>query len=63
MFLRVPKDPSGNWEVVVCESDEGTFERHPMSFSDWMLSYLRGENVTVCSRNFAPDRPFFKPIV
>jgi hypothetical protein len=63
MFLRVPKDMSENWETVVYQSDDGIFEEHPMSFSDWMLSYLRGEDVTVCSRNFAPDGPFYEPIV
>jgi hypothetical protein len=31
-----------------------------MTFSDWLPAYLRGEAFTVCSRNVAPDRPFWE---
>ena len=31
-----------------------------MTFSEWLLAYLRGEDVTVCSRNFASDHPFYE---
>jgi hypothetical protein len=30
-----------------------------MTFSEWLLAYLKGRDVTLCSRNFAPDGPFF----
>ncbi len=33
-----------------------------MTFNEWMLSYLRGQDMTVCSRNYAPQGPFFTPI-
>lgn len=62
MFLRVPKGASEAWSVFVYESDEGEFLEYAMSFGDWMLAYLRGEDVGVCSRNFAPQGPFFQPI-
>lgn len=33
-----------------------------MPFGAWMPAYLRGEDVGVCSRNFAPAGPFFQPV-
>ncbi|MEU9355149.1 SMI1/KNR4 family protein [Streptomyces griseoloalbus] len=59
VFLRVPDEPSSPWRVLVQEFDSPAYVLHGMSFSEWLLAYLRGEDVTVCSRNFAPDRPFY----
>ncbi len=28
-----------------------------MTFSEWLLAYLKGRDVTLCSRNFAVERP------
>jgi hypothetical protein len=60
VFLRVPDEPSSPWRVLVQELDSPAHTLHEMTFSDWLLAYLRGEDVTVCSRNFAPDRPFWE---
>lgn len=60
VFLRVPETPSSPWRVVVQEFDSPAWTLHEMTFSEWLLAYLRGEDVTVCSRNLAPDRPFFE---
>ncbi|MGW1028834.1 SMI1/KNR4 family protein [Streptomyces sp. NPDC002577] len=62
MFFRVPKGASEPWSIFVYWSDEGEFAEYAMSFSDWMLAYLRGEDVGVCSRNFAPEGPFFQQL-
>jgi hypothetical protein len=62
VFFRVPGDASEAWSVFVYWSDEGEFAEYAMSFSDWMLAYLRGEDVGVCSRHFAPEGPFFQPL-
>lgn len=62
MYFRVPKDASEAWSVFVYESNEGEFLEYAMSFGDWMLAYLRGEDVGVCSRTFAPEGPFFQPL-
>jgi len=62
MFFRVPKDASETWSIFVYWSDEGEFAEYAMPFGDWMLAYLRGEDVGVCSRNFATEGPFFRPI-
>ncbi|MFI0938547.1 SMI1/KNR4 family protein [Streptomyces sp. NPDC021020] len=61
VFLRVPEDPSSPWRVVVHEFDSPAWTLHEMTFGEWLLAYLRGEDVTVCSRNLAPDRPFYEP--
>ncbi|MEU9207577.1 SMI1/KNR4 family protein [Streptomyces sp. NPDC048415] len=60
VFLRVPDEPSSPWRVLVQELDSPAHILHEMTFNDWLLAYLRGEDVTVCSRNFAPDRPFWE---
>ncbi|MFE0626721.1 SMI1/KNR4 family protein [Streptomyces sp. NPDC058864] len=60
VFLRVPDDPSSPWRVVVQEFDSPAWTLHVMTFGEWLLAYLRGEDVTVCSRNRAPDRPFYE---
>lgn len=60
VFLRVPELPSSAWCVVVQEFDSFSWELYEMTFGEWLLSYLRGDDVTVCSRNFAPGRPFFE---
>ncbi|MFJ9909191.1 SMI1/KNR4 family protein [Streptomyces sp. NPDC101152] len=62
VFLRVPDSFSSPWRVLVAELDSPAWVLHEMTFSAWLLAYLRGEDVTVCSRNFAPDRPFFEPL-
>ncbi|WP_309140640.1 SMI1/KNR4 family protein [Streptomyces sp. PKU-EA00015] len=60
IFLRVPDDPSSPWRVVVQEFDSPAWTLYEMTFSEWLLAYLKGEDVTVCSRNLAPDRPFWE---
>ncbi|MGX9884493.1 SMI1/KNR4 family protein [Streptomyces sp. NPDC002276] len=62
VFLRVPDSSSGPWRVLVQELDSPAWVLHEMTFGEWLLAYLRGEDVTVCSRNFAPGRPFFEPL-
>lgn len=62
VFLRVPDDPSSPWRVVVQEFDSPAWTLYEMTFGEWLLAYLRGEDVTVCSRNFAPDRPSYEPL-
>jgi hypothetical protein len=57
IFLRVPDDSASTWRVVVQEFDSPAWTLHEMTFSDWLLSYLQGRDVTLCSRNFAPDGP------
>jgi hypothetical protein len=60
MFFRVPSVDSSEWTVGVYEHDEGTYHDYAMTFNEWMLAYLKGEDVTVCSRNFAPEGPFYR---
>lgn len=60
VFLRVPDDPSSPWRVVVQEFDGPAWTLYVMTFGEWLLAYLRGEDVTVCSRNRAPGRPFYE---
>ncbi|MEV7145585.1 SMI1/KNR4 family protein [Streptomyces sp. NPDC093084] len=62
VFLRVPEDSSVPWRVVVVELDSPAWTLHDMTFGEWLLAYLRGEDVTVRSRRFPPDRPFFQPM-
>ncbi|WP_308406221.1 SMI1/KNR4 family protein [Streptomyces sp. AC602_WCS936] len=62
VFLRVPGEPSSPWRVLVHEFDSPAWALHEMTFSDWLLAYLGGEDVTVCSRNLAPDGPFYEPL-
>ncbi len=60
VFLRVPDAPSSPWRVVVQELDSPDHTLYEMTFSEWLLAYLKGEDVTVCSHNLAPDRPFWE---
>jgi hypothetical protein len=60
VFLRVPDEPSSPWSVLVQELDSPAHTLYEMAFSEWLLAYLRGEDVTVCARNLAPDRPFWE---
>jgi hypothetical protein len=60
VFLRVPDEPSSPWRVGVQEFDSPAWHPHEMTFSEWLLAYLRGEDVTVCSRERAPDGPFYE---
>ncbi|MFF9487797.1 SMI1/KNR4 family protein [Streptomyces sp. NPDC014676] len=62
IFLRVPDEPSSPWRVVVQEFDSPAWTLHEMTFGDWLLAYLEGQDVTVCSRNLAPDGPFYEPL-
>lgn len=62
VFLRVPDSSSSPWRVLVAELDSPGWVLHEMTFGEWLLAYLRGEDVTVCSRNLAPARPFFEPL-
>ncbi|MET9736313.1 SMI1/KNR4 family protein [Streptomyces sp. NPDC006458] len=58
VFLRVPDESSSPWRVVVQEFDSPAWTLYEMTFSEWFLAYLKGRDVTLCSRNFAPDGPF-----
>ncbi|MFV0138152.1 SMI1/KNR4 family protein [Streptomyces sp. HMX87] len=60
VFLRIPDNTSLPWRVVVQELDSPAWALHEMTFSDWLLAYLRGEDVTVCSRSLALDGPFWE---
>ncbi|MEV6423666.1 SMI1/KNR4 family protein [Streptomyces sp. NPDC051662] len=60
VFLRVPDDPSSPWRVVVQEFDSPAWTLYEMTFSEWLLAYLKGRDVTLCSRNLAPDGPFWE---
>ncbi|MFD7286773.1 SMI1/KNR4 family protein [Streptomyces sp. NPDC057539] len=60
IFLRVPDDASSPWRVVVQEFDSPAWTLYEMTFGEWLLAYLKGRDVTLCSRNFAPDGPFFE---
>lgn len=62
IFFRIPAGEGEEWSVGVYESDEGGYYEHAITFAEWMLSYLRGEDVTVSSRQFAPEDPFFEQI-
>ncbi|MFE5735430.1 SMI1/KNR4 family protein [Streptomyces sp. NPDC056528] len=62
VFLRVPDDPSSPWRIVVQELDSPESTLYEMTFSEWLLAYLKGEDVTVCSRNFAPEHPFYESL-
>jgi hypothetical protein len=62
VFLRVPDNPSSPWRVVVVELDSPAWTLHEMTFGEWLLAYLRVEDVTVWSRNHAPGRPFLESL-
>ena len=62
VFLRVPDGLSLAWRVVVQEFDSFSWDVYEMTFVEWFLAYLRGDDVTICSRNWAPDRPFFEAL-
>ncbi|MET9624652.1 MULTISPECIES: SMI1/KNR4 family protein [unclassified Streptomyces] len=59
VFLRVPDDPASPWRVVVQEFDSPAWTLYEMTFGEWLLAYLRGRDVTLCSRDRAPDGPFY----
>ncbi len=59
VFLRVPDDPSSPWRVVIQEFDSPAWTLYEMTFSEWLSDCLRGRDVTLWSRDFAPDRPFW----
>lgn len=60
IFLRVPDAPSSPWRVVVQEFDSPAWTLHEMAFSEWLLAYLQGRDVTLCSRDRAPNGPFWE---
>ncbi|MFP8882702.1 SMI1/KNR4 family protein [Streptomyces mangrovi] len=60
VFLCVPDTPSSPWRVVVQEFDSPAWTLYEMTFSEWLLAYLKGGDVTLCSRNLAPDGPFWE---
>ncbi|MGW6915856.1 SMI1/KNR4 family protein [Kitasatospora sp. NPDC054939] len=60
VFLLVPDGPSAPWRIVVQEFDSPAWTLHELTFSDWFLAYLMGEDVTVCSRTLAPDGPTYE---
>ena len=62
VFLRVPDDSSSSWRVVVQEFDSPAWTLYEMTFSEWLLAYLKGRDVTLCSRDRAPDGPSYQPL-
>lgn len=40
--------------------DSGEFVLYGMTFSDWLLALLKGEDVMVGSS--APDHPYYEPL-
>ncbi|MFE3146002.1 hypothetical protein ACFXJ6_04965 [Streptomyces sp. NPDC059218] len=40
--------------------DARVHERRTDAFGEWFLDCLKGRDVTLCSRNFAPDGPFYE---
>ncbi|MFD0358150.1 SMI1/KNR4 family protein [Streptomyces sp. NPDC127110] len=59
VFLQVPEAPSSPWRVVVQEFDSPSWTRYEMTFGEWLLAYLKGRDVTLCSRDRAPDGPSY----
>jgi hypothetical protein len=62
VYFRVPRDDSDQWAIGVIEHDESGYYEYAMTFTEWMLAYLKGEEMAICSRNFAPDAPFFSEL-
>ncbi|WP_228389685.1 SMI1/KNR4 family protein [Streptomyces smaragdinus] len=58
VFLHVPVSSSERWRVGVYQSDCAEYVEYDMTFTDWLLAYLRGEDVTVC-RDMRPALPFY----
>ncbi|MEE1805386.1 hypothetical protein [Streptomyces sp. BE133] len=53
-----PADPGEQGGVG--DVDARVHERRTDAFGEWFLDYLKGRDVTLCSRNFAPDGPFYE---
>ncbi|MEU6623228.1 SMI1/KNR4 family protein [Streptomyces litmocidini] len=62
VFLAVPEGPSSSWRVLVQEMDSPSWTLYEMTFGAWLLAYLKGRDVTLCSRDRAPDGPFHAPL-
>ncbi|WP_030692922.1 SMI1/KNR4 family protein [Streptomyces globisporus] len=62
IFLGVPGEPSSPWRVLVQEMDSPSWTLYEMTFGEWLLAYLKGRDVTLRSRNRAPDGPFHSPL-
>ncbi|MFF0473168.1 SMI1/KNR4 family protein [Streptomyces sp. NPDC004284] len=60
VFLRVPDGPSSPWRVLVQEMDSPSWTLYEMTFGAWLLAYLKGRDVTLCSRDRAPDGPSYE---
>ncbi|MCM1948059.1 SMI1/KNR4 family protein [Streptomyces sp. G2] len=60
IFLRVPDDIGSPWRVVVQEFDSPAWTLYEMTFSEWLLAYLKGRDVTLCVRDRAPDGPSYR---
>ncbi|MFF3621350.1 SMI1/KNR4 family protein [Streptomyces sp. NPDC002467] len=60
VFLRVPEDPASPWQTLVQEFDSPAWTLYEMTFGEWLLAYLKGRDVTLCSRNWAPDGPYYE---
>ncbi|MET8957713.1 SMI1/KNR4 family protein [Streptomyces sp. NPDC004533] len=60
IFLQVPYEPSAPWAVGVQEMDSGEFVLYEMTFSDWLLAYLKGDDVMAGAS--VPDHPFYEPL-
>ncbi|MEU2508567.1 SMI1/KNR4 family protein [Streptomyces sp. NPDC007863] len=60
VFLRVPDNSGSPWRVVVQEMDSPSWTLYEMTFGEWLLAYLKGRDVTLCSRDHAPDGPSYR---
>ncbi|MEU8894209.1 SMI1/KNR4 family protein [Streptomyces sp. NPDC048442] len=60
IFLQVPCESSAPWAVGVQEMDSGEFVLYEMTFSDWLLAYLKGDDVMAGAS--VPDRSFYEPL-
>ncbi|EFL13954.1 conserved hypothetical protein [Streptomyces sp. C] len=61
VFLQVPETPATPWRVVVQEFDSPAWTRYEMTFGEWLLAYLKGRDVTLCSRDRAGPSYAFLP--
>ncbi|MFI0898405.1 SMI1/KNR4 family protein [Streptomyces sp. NPDC020983] len=58
VFLEVPNESAAPWAVGVQELDTGEYVPYDMAFSDWLLAFLKGEDVMAGSS--LPDHPSYE---
>ncbi|MFD7550724.1 SMI1/KNR4 family protein [Streptomyces sp. NPDC059816] len=60
VYFRLPRDAADPWAVGVIDRVELDYLESPLTFTAWLLAYLRGEDPGLNSEHFAPGRPFFR---